>query len=194
MEIWFASGNNNKLKEVRFLLRELEPDLHGQNELDFYSSPEETADTFEGNARIKAKALAAVKPGVWVIADDSGLCCEGINGLPGVHSARYAGPTANDTQNVSKLLKMLQMRTKNRKAYFHCSIIAISPEGEEFHFEGKLEGEIAMKQMGTNGFGYDPVFIPEGEERALAQMESNEKNRISHRARALEKFIAHIQQ
>lgn len=194
MEIWFASGNNNKLKEVRFLLRELEPDLHGQNELDFYSSPEETGDTFEANARIKAKALAAVKTGVWVIADDSGLCCEGINGLPGIHSARYAGPTANDTQNVSKLLKMLQMRTKNRKAHFQCSIIAISPEGEEFHFEGKLEGEIAMKQLGTNGFGYDPVFIPEGEERALAQMESNEKNRISHRARALEKFIAHIKQ
>ena len=80
------------------------------------------------------------------------------------------------------------MRTQNRKAFFTCVICAISPEGEEFFFEGKLEGEISRKQAGTNGFGYDPVFIPNGEERTLAEMESNEKNKLSHRAQALEKF------
>lgn len=194
MEIWLASGNNHKQKEVAFLLRELEPEMHGQNELDFYSSPEETGETFEDNAKIKAKSLAAVQPGKWVIADDSGLCCEGLNGLPGVHSARYAGPNARDTENVAKLLKMLQMRSQNRNAYFVCVICAISPEGEEFIFEGKLEGEIARKQTGMNGFGYDPVFVPKGDTRCLAEMESNEKNKISHRALALEKFKAFIKE
>lgn len=193
MEVWLATGNNNKKKEVNFLLRDLDPEIHGQNELEYYSSPEETGDTFEANARIKAKSLAAVKPGVWVIADDSGLCCDGLNGLPGIHSARYAGPNARDTENVSKLLKMLQMRTKNREAHFMCVICAISPEGVEHIFEGKLEGEITMKQMGTNGFGYDPVFKPKGSSQALAELESTEKNKISHRAIALAKFTEFIE-
>ena len=189
MEVWIASGNNGKLKEFRFLLRELEPEIHSPNELDYYSTPNENGESFEDNARIKAKALAAVKPGVWVIADDSGLCCEGINGLPGIHSAWYAGDKARDTDNVAKLLKMLQMRTQNRKAHFECCIVAYSPEGEEIVVTGKLEGEIARKQSGTSGFGYDPVFIPKGMEKTLAELESQEKNKISHRAIAMEQLL-----
>ena len=193
MEVWVATGNSGKLREFRFLLRELSVDLHGQNELDFFSPPPENGDSFLANAQIKARALAAVKPGVWVIADDSGLCCEGLGGLPGIHSARYAGDKAKDTDNQAKLLKMLQMRTTNRKAHFHCSLVAISPAGEEIQVEGQLLGQIARKQSGQGGFGYDPVFIPEGYEKTLAELEPQEKNKISHRAQAMARLLPRLQ-
>jgi len=124
------------------------------------------------------------------VADDSGLVVEGLNGLPGVHSARYAGPHAQPSENNAKLLKMMQIRAiSSRKAYFHCSLVAISPTNELFSFEGRFDGEIATKGSGTGGFGYDPVFIPEGETRTLAEMTSAEKNAISHRGKAMRAFV-----
>lgn len=192
MEVWVATGNAHKLQEISNMLSSLNAEVHGSNELSVYSSPIENGDSFEANARIKAKSLAAVKNDVWVIADDSGLCCEGLNGIPGIHSARYAGDKATDMENVAKLLKMLQIRTTNRKAYFQCSIVAISPSGEEFVFNGQIHGEISRKQTGTGGFGYDPVFIPEGHEKTMAELSAAEKNKISHRAEAIKQFKEYL--
>lgn len=191
MQLWLATGNRGKLREFSALLRHLDLELHSQAELSTFYPPEESGSTFLDNARIKAKSLAAVKPGHWVFADDSGLTVEGLGGLPGVHSARYAGNNASDIENRSKLLKMMKIRSaQNRQAAFLAVIVLLSPEGQEFVFEGRLDGTISQKETGKGGFGYDPVFIPEGEERTLAEMEASEKNQVSHRSRATEKMIA----
>lgn len=184
-DLWIATRNAGKLAEFKLLLKNLPTQLHSQKELPVFSSPPETGSTFLENARIKAKALKSVVPvDHWVLADDSGLCVEGLGGLPGVHSARYAGEKARDSENVAKLLKMMQIRNVARKAHFECVLVLISPEGQEHSFSGQLQGQIAHKVLGTNGFGYDPVFIPQGREQTLAQMTDAEKNAISHRAEA----------
>ncbi len=188
MKIWLASSNKGKRKEFENLLADLPVELHGPEELSYYTSPEENGDTFIANARIKAKYLAASVNEGWVLADDSGLECEGLNNMPGIHSARYAGDKASDAENVAKLLKMIKLRTNNRKARFVCALVAIDPNGQEYVFEGELKGSIASKQMGTGGFGYDPIFIPDNHEQSLAEMTSAEKNRLSHRANALKLF------
>lgn len=188
MELWLATSNPGKLQEIKTLLSELPISIHAQNELPVYASPPETGDTFLANARIKAKSMQAMKREAWVLADDSGLECRGLNNLPGIHSARYAGEKATDKENVAKLLKMLQIRTTDRHAEFKSVLVAYSPNGEEFVFEGTLKGTIAMKQSGTSGFGYDPVFMPEGQAKTLAELTLAEKNRISHRGQALRMF------
>ncbi len=190
MELWLATGNKGKIAEFQNLLKGMNLDIHIQSELSFFSQPEENGDTFLANATLKAKALHAVKPDSWTVADDSGLVVEGLGGLPGIHSARYAGANAQPSENNAKLLKMMQIRAMtNRKAYFHCSLVAMSPSHELFHFEGKFEGDIATKSSGSGGFGYDPVFIPAGETRTLAEMTSAEKNAISHRGKAMRAFV-----
>ena len=190
MELWLATGNKGKVTELKKLLSPIGFEIHIQNELSFFSQPPETAESFEGNARIKAKALQALQPNAWILADDSGLTVDGLGGLPGVHSARYAGPRASFLENNLKLLKMMGLRCPNRrKAQFHCCLLAISPQGEEFICQGKLEGEIAKKMSGQRGFGYDPLFIPTGEKRTLAEMDLNEKNSLSHRSKALKKLV-----
>ncbi len=190
MELWLATGNPGKIAEMEKLLEGLPLDIHIQKELSFFSQPPEDGDSFEANARIKAKALHAIKSEAWVLADDSGLVVEGLNGLPGIHSARYAGPKAQDSENTAKLLKMMQIRCgTNRKAYFNCTIVAYSPQGEEFVCSGQLHGEIAKSARGSNGFGYDPVFIPEGETLTLAESAAAKKHEISHRSKALKAFV-----
>lgn len=194
MELWLATGNKGKVREFENLLSEFSFDIHTQDEMSFFSQPPEDGDSFVANARIKAKALHGVKPEAWTVADDSGLVVDGLGGLPGIHSARYAGPKAQASENNAKLLKMMQLRSAtNRKAHFHCSLIAISPQGEEFVCEGQLEGEIAKVATGTGGFGYDPVFIPSGETRTLAEMGPGEKNAISHRSKALKAMLEILQ-
>lgn len=185
MEIWLATSNTGKVKEFESLLMDIGADVHSASEIDYYSSPAETGDTFEANARIKAKSLAALKQGVWIIADDSGLEVEGLNNLPGIHSARYAGDNASDAMNVAKLLKMLKIRSSNRAARFRCSLIAIDPDGKEHHVEGVLSGEIAPAARGNGGFGYDPVFVPENQSETLAELPASTKNKISHRGQAI---------
>lgn len=190
MELWLATGNKGKVEEIKTLLSDLPFEIHTQDEMSFFSQPPEDGDTFEDNARIKAKALNAMKPEAWILADDSGLCVDGLNGLPGVHSARYAGPKAQASENNAKLLKMMTLRSmENRKAHFHCTLVAIDPEGKEHVFEGQLNGEIAKTASGAAGFGYDPVFIAEGENRTVAEMSPGEKNAISHRSKALKAFV-----
>ncbi len=187
MEVWLASHNRGKLIEFRTLLPAL--DIHSQNELSAYTPPPETGKTFEENARIKARSLRAVKTGVWVIGEDSGLEVDGLNKMPGIHSARYAGDHASDAENVAKLLKMVQLRTAHsRAARFICTIVAYSPEGKEFIITGNIEGRIAEKVRGQGGFGYDPLFIPENETQTLAELGLTRKNQISHRAQAIRKL------
>ena len=189
-ELWVATGNQGKLNEFKMLFNRLVQEkglaLHAQQELPVFSAPPETGDTFLANARIKARALRSVKNTFWVIGEDSGLAVEGLNGLPGVHSARYAGPKAADAENVAKLLKMMSIRPiANRKAAFVSTIVAFTPDGTEHIFEGRLDGEIAKAPKGNTGFGYDNVFIPTGESQTLAELGLAFKNKISHRAKAV---------
>lgn len=189
IELWVGTNNPGKLNEFRNLLSG-KVDIHSAGELKVFSFPKETGQTFEENARIKARALRAVKPGVWVVADDSGLEVEGLNGLPGVHSARYAGENARDSENIAKLLKMMQIRTPaNRKAQFRCVFVVYSPEGKEKVIEARVEGTIATSVRGATGFGYDPVFIPEGESKTYAELGAAVKNQGSHRAQAIRQLL-----
>ncbi len=191
MELWIASSNTGKLKEFQNLLYELpQVQVHSQNEISSFSAPEENGETFLANARLKAKALRAIKNQHWVMADDSGLEVEGLNNLPGIHSARYAGPKARDSENIAKLLKMMQIRKiSNRTARFKAALVVYTPEGEEWTFEAEMKGQIATKVAGIHGFGYDPVFIPQGQTKTLAELEPLFKNRHSHRALAFKAFL-----
>jgi XTP/dITP diphosphohydrolase len=192
--VWIATTNKDKYKEIKELLKSLPLDVHGAFELPHYTSPQENGNTFVENARIKARFLHAMKPEAWTLSDDSGLEVISMKNLPGVHSARYAGPRARDIENTTKLLT--QMRTQNiidRTAQFKCVMILVSPTGEEFIGEGVLKGSVSPDARGKIGFGYDPVFIPEGETKTLAELGMAVKNRLSHRAQALRTVRAHLE-
>ncbi|OQW46856.1 MAG: hypothetical protein A4S09_02815 [Proteobacteria bacterium SG_bin7] len=187
-KLWLATTNSGKIREIQQILSETGVEIHTPSELSFYAAPPENGKTFEENAKIKAKSLHSIVPDDWVLADDSGLEVEGLNNLPGIHSARYAGEKAQDAENTAKLLKMMSLRSAtNRKAKFRCVMILRGPGGKEATFDGELIGEITKAMRGTSGFGYDPVFQPTGEQRTLAEMTPADKNRISHRAIALKK-------
>ncbi len=191
MDLWVATTNKGKLAEFKSLMEPQGVIIHSPNELKSYFPPKEDGATFEANARLKSRSMKVMKPGVWVIGEDSGLEAEGLGGLPGIHSARYAGEKAGDAENCAKLLKMMQIRAgDNRKAIFRCTIVAYSPEGVEHIIQGEMPGTIAMKATGTVGFGYDPVFIPEGETKTLAELGPAVKNKISHRASAIRALLA----
>ncbi len=191
MELWIASSNTGKIKEFQNLLYNHPAiQVHTQNEISSFTSPEENGDSFIANARIKARALRSVKHEQWVVADDSGLEVVGLGNLPGIHSARYAGPKARDSENIAKLMKMMQIRNvTDRTAQFRTAIVAFTPTGEEMIFEGLLKGKIAAKVAGLHGFGYDPIFIPDGQTRTLAELEPGYKNQNSHRALAFKQFM-----
>ncbi len=190
LEVWFATTNSGKLSEFKSLLAPYKANVHGVHELKVFSSPPETGKTFLENARIKARALAATKPGYWVVADDSGLEVEGLDKLPGIHSARYAGPKASDAENVAKLLKMMALRCpQKRDAVFRCALMIYSPQAEEIPLEGEVKGTIHTKADGKGGFGYDPVFIPQGESLTFSQLGAAKKNQLSHRAQAFRKLL-----
>ena len=189
MELWVATANSHKLEEIRHILNNHTFEIHSTAELEYYTSPLETGKTFTENARIKAKTLKAVKLNAWILADDSGLEVEGLNNMPGVHSARYAGEKARDSENTAKSLKMMSLLSATyRKAQFRCCLVLIDPNGHEHIFEGILLGEISRQQRGQNGFGYDNIFIPQGGNKTLAELTPAEKNKISHRAQALRKL------
>ncbi len=184
-QLWIATGNQGKLNEFKMLLNKLPLELHSQKELStFYPRPE-TGKTFLENAQIKTRSLHAVQNTHWVLGEDSGLEVKGLGNLPGIHSARYAGEKAADSENVAKLLKMMQLKAvQDRSAQFTCSMLLISPTKEEFIFEGVFAGTIAKAPKGNQGFGYDTVFIPEGQTQTLAELGLAFKNQHSHRARA----------
>jgi XTP/dITP diphosphohydrolase len=192
MVLWLATTNLGKARDFQEIIGE-RFELKTISDLKTYTPPVENGKTFEENSRIKAKSLKAMLPESWVIADDSGLEVDGLNNMPGVFSARYAGDNARDIENTTKVLKMLNLRSPmNRKARFKCSLCVISPEGKEMSFEGQLEGEISKEIKGKNGFGYDSIFIPSGFQKTLAEMEPLEKNKISHRKAALSSFLQSI--
>lgn len=196
MELWIATGNKGKLAEYKLLLRELaDLKVFSQADIASFTPRPEDGKTFEENARIKAKTLRAVKNNVWVLGEDSGLVVEGLGGLPGIHSARYAGPKASDSENVAKLLKMMTLKPmQNRNAKFVASVVIYSPTGEEWVFTGEMKGVIASKPAGLHGFGYDPVFVPEGQTQTLAELGAGYKSQHSHRSQALKAFIDRLQQ
>lgn len=183
MELIFATHNNNKVKEVTKMLPSY-LSMKSLTDINFFDEIEETGTTFEENAQLKAKTIFD-KTGKNIFADDSGLVIEVLDGAPGVYSARYAG-TGKDEDNIAKALKELEGKT-NRKAYF-ISIFCLILDGKEYFFEGRVNGTIATEIMGDNGFGYDPIFIPDGFSKSFAQMSSEEKNAISHRGKAVEKL------
>jgi len=194
MELWLATGNKGKVNEYKLGLKELvDLKIFTQADLPSFTPRPEDGKTFLENAQIKARTLKSVKTGVWVLGEDSGLEVEGLNNFPGIHSARYAGPKASDSENIAKLLKMMTIRPMaNRNARFVCSTVVFTPAGEEWHFEGIMKGTIATKPAGQMGFGYDPVFIAEGQTQTLAELGPGFKNQNSHRAHALKAFLEKI--
>lgn len=193
MDIWVATTNQGKLNEFRNILSPHGFTIRSPADLPVYSAPKEDGKTFEDNARIKARTMRAIKPGTWATGEDSGLEVEGLGNMPGIFSARYAGDKASDGENNAKVLKMVQIRTPmNRKAQFHCCLIAYSPEGKEFIFEGIVNGEITTSAKGTSGFGYDPIFIPEGQTQTFAELGVAYKNQVSHRAQAIRQLLETI--
>lgn len=191
MDFWIATGNKGKLTEFKVMLGS-RPDLKifSIADLPVFSPPPENGKTYLENARIKTKALKAVKPGQWVMGEDSGLEVPGLGNLPGIHSAVYAGPKAADSENRAKLLKMMQLRNVlDRKAVFKCCMVVYTPSGEEWIFEGQMDGQIARKETGDLGFGYDSIFIPQGEEKTLAELGPAYKNKHSHRSIAIHKLL-----
>ncbi len=183
-QLILATHNDHKAKEFRDIL----PQYYVQTLADLGHDDEikETATSLEGNSFIKAETVFK-RYGHVVISDDSGLEVDALNGAPGVYSARYAGEPRNDQQNTEKLLDELQ-GASNRKAQFRTVITLMNAENS-FQFEGIVKGTIAKSPRGEAGFGYDPVFIPEGVQQTFAELAANEKNKISHRANAIEKLL-----
>ena len=183
--IVLATRNLGKLREIREILADWP--VEWKTLRDYPDCPEalEEATDYVGNAREKAR-LASEYSGEWAMADDSGLEVEALGWRPGVRSARYAGPGASDVENLEKLLQEIgSARSSSRRAVFRCAIVLCHPDGREELGKGELWGHIAESPRGDAGFGYDPIFIPEGQERTLAEMEPEEKNHLSHRRRAL---------
>lgn len=185
MELIFASNNKHKLEEISDLLKGISV-VKGLKEIGINEEIPENQDTLEENALEKAMYIYN-KYGYNCFADDTGLEIDALNGRPGVYSARYAGIGCTFDDNVNKILQELG-DSKNRKARFR-TIIALVENGRVFTFEGEVKGEIIREKRGEEGFGYDPVFIPEGYLQTFAEMDLNLKNKISHRAKAIEKFV-----
>lgn len=185
MELVFATHNLNKLKELQAILP---PDINliSLGEIGCNEEIAETADTIEGNALQKARYVKQ-NYGKDCFADDTGLEVEALGGAPGVFSARYAGDDKNDAGNIAKLLGELQ-DVSRRRAQFR-TVIALVQGDQEHLFTGICQGEITQKPSGSEGFGYDPVFLPEGQDKTFAQMSLSEKSMISHRARAVKKLV-----
>ena len=188
MKIVFATNNPNKLKEIQSLIPK-EIEIISLNEIGCNEDIPETGDTLEANAFQKAHYIKD-NFNYDCFADDTGLEIDELNGDPGVYSARYAGPERNANANMNKVLNELK-GNKNRKAQFRTAI-ALILEGEEHLFEGKVEGYISKNKQGNEGFGYDPIFIPENDIRSFAQMSMQEKGAISHRGRAVRKLVAYL--
>jgi XTP/dITP diphosphohydrolase len=184
MQIVFATNNENKLREINHILGDSFK-LLSLRDLRIEDVIPENEPTLEGNALNKARHVYSIVK-MSVFADDTGLEIDALDGKPGVHSARFAGEARDSNANIEKVLLLLDAAT-DRRARFR-TVIALIIDGKEFLFEGKVEGRIIRERRGIEGFGYDPVFVPEGSNRTFAEMPLVEKNLISHRARAFEKL------
>lgn len=186
MRIVLASHNADKLCEIRQILAGTGVDIVAQHELGIEKEAEEKGETFRDNARIKARA-AMEATGLPAVGDDSGLCVEALGGQPGIRSARFGGEELSYSGKCDLLLEMLKDE-KNRRAEFVTSVVCVFPDGEEICSEGRIQGRIAAAKDGGNGFGYDPVYIPNGYECTMACLTAEQKNAISHRGLAFRRF------
>ncbi len=184
----FATNNLHKLQEIKEILIE-QFEVVSLKEMNFFDEIEEPYETLHKNALQKARVVHQFC-GLDVFSDDTGLEVEALNGAPGVYSARYAGVNCSFQDNVKKLLKALNSE-ENRKAKFR-TVIALILNNKEYTFDGVVEGEITKEQSGSEGFGYDPIFKPEGFETTFAEMTSEAKNKISHRGRAVQKLATFL--
>lgn len=185
-EIVFASHNEGKIKEIKKLLAPYGIKVKSALDMNL-PDVEETGKTFEENSLLKSRTIAKLV-NMPCLADDSGLCVDALNGAPGVYSARYA-PNRDFDKGMEKLLaEMEKSPNKSRNAHFSCVISLAWPDGQYKVFAGQVDGKIALHKMGAGGFGYDPLFVPEGFTSSFAQMSQEEKNKISHRGRAVEKL------
>ncbi len=184
MEIVFASNNVNKIKEIHHILGDSFK-LLSLHDLGIFDDIPENEPTLEGNAMHKARVVNRML-NMDVFADDTGLEIEALNGQPGVHSARFAGENKDSDANIKKALLMMG-ESENRNARFR-TVIALILNGKEYLFEGIVNGRIIKRKRGKAGFGYDPIFVPEGMKKTFAEMTLDEKNKISHRARAFDKL------
>jgi XTP/dITP diphosphohydrolase len=190
MKLVFASNNKNKVREISEIL-DNKISILSLADVNILEDIPEDEPLIEGNALFKARYVYNAT-GLNVFADDTGLEVEALNGLPGVHSARFAGENKDSSANIAKVLEMLKGAV-NRKARFR-TVIALILERKEYLFEGTISGTIIDEKRGSEGFGYDPVFIPDGKELTFAQMPLNEKNKISHRALAFKKLMEFLHQ
>ena len=188
MKLVFATNNLNKLKEVQEMLPN-SIELLSLKDINCFDEIDETETTLEGNAQLKADYITN-NFGYNCFADDTGLEVDSLDGKPGVYSARFAGEPANSEKNMQKLLMELE-NTTDRKAQFRTAV-ALNLDDKNFLFEGICKGEILTKKQGAKGFGYDPIFKPEGYKESFAEMSSSDKNMISHRGIAIQKLVAFL--
>jgi len=188
LEIIVATKNQGKLREIKSILKGLPIRLYGLNHFENLPDVEEDGTSFKENALKKARFYSTLF-GKVAIADDSGLEVDALGGRPGIYSACYAGIGATDQENRKKLLKELEgIPVSRRRARFKCVIALVSPDGSEVITEGSCKGRIGFKEVGKNGFGYDPLFILSQYGKTMAQLSMEEKNRVSHRGKALRRL------
>jgi XTP/dITP diphosphohydrolase len=187
----FATANKHKLREMRELL----PDFELKPLPDGVELPPEEGDSFATIALEKARAAHAAT-GEAAIGDDSGIEAMGLDGRPGIHSARYGGPGASDEENLVKLLREVEQAGEDRRAAYHCALALVEADGSERVFEARCEGHLTEEARGEGGFGYDPAFVPDDtgpdDRRTMSELSQVEKNEISHRGRAARLLAAHL--
>ncbi len=198
MKLHLASGNAHKVAEFQALAAAsgLPVEIVSARAVGGMPPVDEDAGTFVGNARKKARALLArLGPGpAWALSDDSGLCVDALGGEPGVESAYYAGPEGDPAANLRKLVAVLHdVPAGRRTARFICVLVLVGTDGSEAVFEGRCEGNLLVAPAGGAGFGYDPLFVPEGHARSFAEMPDRQKNHLSHRAQAWRGLADHLQ-
>lgn len=189
MKVVLASRNKNKIKEIKAIYRDIvgeELDILSLDDIGYTDEIEEDGNSFEENAAIKASVPASL--GYIGLADDSGLAVDALDGAPGIYSARYSGEGATDAKNNEKLLLALD-GVSDRSAKFVCVFSAVAPDGKKITVRGECPGVIAESESGKGGFGYDPLFIYEPLSKTFGELSANEKNKVSHRARALKLLI-----
>jgi XTP/dITP diphosphohydrolase len=189
--LYLATANQHKVEEFAALLTDLPVSVKSADAIGGMPAVDESANSFEGNALLKASALYPQAPaGAWVLADDSGLETKALDGRPGILSARFAGANASDAENCNLLLQQLQSTpTGQRCARFYCALALLGPQQTTpIYFSATCEGSIALTPSGSSGFGYDPLFIPNGYQISFAALPAETKAAISHRAKAIKKF------
>lgn len=187
-QLIIATGNAHKVEEFELLLDGLGFEVCSAKLCGGMPEVDENGETFAANAQLKAEALRKLAPAdAWVLADDSGLEVDALEGAPGIYSARYAGADASDGANLTKLLKAIQdVPQAERTACFRCVLCLIDPDGFISHYDGSCEGRMDIEPRGSEGFGYDPAFIPEGHTQSFGELGEDVKSQLSHRARAVQ--------